>query len=318
MGCLFIMQWLPPWQARAYARIYIDKKVTPFMFSEAAEILEISDERRLAKTLAMLRSSGYLRVTRDPTDSRRKLFNLMDPASTTVAFAIQSRAKGSELKDKLEAASAFLDYYVGGAYAAYQYHRYLAPASVDISVQANELSTWIALVSNKDTAISIDEIPAEKSSATNVHFKTGFDPQLINDTISKDGVKYLSPELLIANGLAENHPGLEDVIGILIVQRNKLDWNKLATLCEERNVSRILAATLEMLNLESSRILFDSKKIRKVATGASKRLRLDFPLDKKSELPEEAYSAISSKWNVVPHFRRSFLSKLVTDLVRSK
>ena len=71
-----------------------------------------------------------------------------------------------------------------------------------------------------------------------------------------------------------------------------------------------------MLNVESSRTVFDSKKIRKVAAGVSKKLRLDFPLDKRSEPPEEAYSAISSKWNVVPHFRRSLLSKIVTDLVR--
>jgi hypothetical protein len=312
------MQWLPTWLARIYTKIYLQKREDPFTFTEAAKILEISDERRLAHALARLRSYGYLRVTRDPTDSRRKLFNLLDPLSTTVAFAIQSRAKGPELKDKLEAASAFLDYYVDGAYAAYQYHRYLAPASIEISVRANELSTWIALVSNKDTSISIDETPAEKPSATNVHFKTDFDPQLVKDINSKDGVKYLSPELLIANGLAENHPSLEDIIGILIVQRKKLDWNKLATLCKERNVSRILAVIMALLNFESSRTLFGSKRIRKIAAGASKKLRLDFPLDKKSELPDEAYSAISSKWNVVPHFRRSFLSKLITDLVRSK
>ncbi len=312
------MQWLPPWQARAYARIYVDKKAKQFTFSEAGKILEISDERRLAKTLAMLRSSGYLLVTRDPTDSRRKLFSLIDPVSTTVAFAIQSRAKGSELKDKLEAASAFLEYYIGGAYAAYQYHRYLAPASIDTSVRPNELSTWIALVSNKDTSISINEMPSEKSSATNIHFKTDFDPQLAGDTIAKDGIRYLSPELLIANGLSENYPGLEDVIGILIVQRKELDWDKLASLCKQRNVSRILAAILEMLNLESSRTLFDAKKVRKFGLGANTKLRLDFPTNKKSELPEEVYSRISSKWNVVPHFRRSLLSKLVTDLVRSK
>lgn len=72
------MQWLPAWQARAYAEIYIEKKANPFTFSEAGKILEISDERRLAKTLARLRSSGYLIVTRDPTDSRKKLFILFD------------------------------------------------------------------------------------------------------------------------------------------------------------------------------------------------------------------------------------------------
>ena len=312
------LQWLPTWLARIYAKIYLQKREESFTFSEASRMLEISEERRLAHAFARLRSYGYLLVTRDPTDLRRKRFNLLDPVSTTLAYAIQSSAKGSELKDKLETASAFLDYYIGGAYATYQYHRYLAPASIDISVRPNELSTWIALVSSKDTSISIDKTPAEKSSETNVHFETDFDPSLIGDTISMNGVKYLAPELLIANGLSENYPSLEDVIGILIVQRKKLDWDKLATLCKERNVSRILAAILEMLNLESSRSIFDSKKIRKVEARASKKLRLDFPPDKKSEPSDEAYSAISSKWNVVPHFRRSLLSKLVTDLVRSK
>ena len=312
------MQWLPTWLARIYAKIYLQKREDSFTFTEAAKILGISEERRLAHALARLRSYGYLLATRGPTDSRKKLFNLVDPVSTTVAFAIQSRAKGSELKDKLEAASAFLSYYIGGAYAAYQYHRYLAPASIDISVRPNELSTWIALVSNKDTSISLDEKPAEKSSATNIHFRTDFDPQLVEDTTSKDGIIYLSPELLIANGLSENYPGLEDIIGILIVQGKNLDWDKLAALCKQRNVSRILAAILDMLNLESSRNLFDSNKVRKVAARTSQKLRLDFPTNKKSEPPEEAYSAISSKWNVIPHFRRSLLSKLVTDLVRSK
>lgn len=312
------MKWLPPWLARAYAKIYIEKRVDPFGFSQAARILGISDERRVAKTLAKLRSSGYMQATRDPADSRRKLFNLMDPVSTTIAFAIQSRAKSPELTDKLKAASNFLLYYVGGAYAAYQYHRYSAPGSVDISILPDQLSAWVALVSDKDTSISVNETPAEKTSTINAHLKTDFDSKLDKDTISIDGIKYLSPEWLIVLGLAENHPSLEDVIAILIVQRKKLDWDKLASLCEEYNASRYLAAVLELLNLESSRTLFDPKRIKKIATRADTRVRLDFPPDKKAEPTDGAYSEISSKWNVVPHFRRSFLLKLVTDLVRSK
>ncbi|MCL5068416.1 MAG: hypothetical protein M1368_08715 [Thaumarchaeota archaeon] len=312
------MRWLPPWLARAYAKLYVEKRVGSFGFSQAARILEVSDERRLAKTLAMLRTSGYLQVTRDPTDSRRKLFNLLDPVSTTVAFAIQSRAKTSELGDKFKAASNFLRYYIGGAYACYQYHRYSAPGSIDISVLPDELHTWVALLSDKDIAISVNEIPAEKPSATNVHFETDFDIRFSKEIITIGGIKYLSPELLVARGLSENYPGLDDVIAILIVQRKKLDWDKLADLCEEHYTSRILAAILEMLNFESSRTLFNPNTIKKIGARANRKVRLDFPPDKKSEPPEEDYLTISSKWNVVPHFTKSFLSKLVTDLVRSK
>jgi len=86
------MEWLPPWLARAYARIYAEKKTEQFEFAEASAILVIQEERRLAKTLARLKASGYLTARRDPVDARRKLFKLIDPVSTTLAYAIQSRA----------------------------------------------------------------------------------------------------------------------------------------------------------------------------------------------------------------------------------
>lgn len=281
-------------------------------------MLEVSDERRLAKTLAELRTSGYLLVTRDPTDSRRKLFNLIDPINTTLAFAIQSRVENSEPIEKIKAASNFLRYYVSGAFASYQYHKYSASGSIDISVLHDDLPTWVAMISGKEVTISIDETPAERPSATNIHFKTDFDTRFEKETITISGIKYLSPELLIASGLAEIHPELVDLIAILIVQRKKLDWNKLGALCEEYNTSRTLAAIMDMLNLESSRTLFDQKTINKIGRNANRKRRLDLPPDRKLEPPDEAYSMISSRWNVVPHFNRSLLSKLVTDLVRTK
>ena len=144
----------------------------------------------------------------------------------------------------------------------------------------------------------------------NVHLKTDYDAKLDEDSITISGIRYLSSELLIVLGLAENQPSLEDVIAILIVQRKKLDWDKLTSLCEEYSTSRYLATLLELLNFESSRILFYPKRIKNIAVRADKKVRLDFPFDKKSEPPDDTYSEISSKWNVVPHVRRSFLSKL--------
>ncbi len=85
------MIWIPPWLAKAYARIYYAKKTETFDFSEAAEILGIKDERPLAKTVAKLKSHGYLITRRDPVDPRRKLFTLIDPESSVLAMAIQSK-----------------------------------------------------------------------------------------------------------------------------------------------------------------------------------------------------------------------------------
>ncbi len=313
------MEWLPPWLARAYAKIYAEKKKEQFEFSEASRILAIQEERSLAKTLTRLKTSGHLTVRRDPIDARRKLFNLVDPASTVLAFAIQSRASSSELIDKLRSATDSLQYYLNGPYAAYQYHHYSTPGSVDISVTADQLPVWIALLSGKDTSTSVNELPSERRSAVNVHLRTDFEPKLAEkETKLVEGVRYLSPELLIALGLAEGNPSLEDVLAVLVVQRKGLDWNKLLTLSRAYNTTRYLGFLIEVLNLESGKKLFDPKIIEKMAAGADLRVKLDFPMDKKKAEPqEEAYFAISSKWNLTSHVGRAVFSKIVTDLVRA-
>jgi len=87
------MQWMPPWVAGAYARLYAAKRMSTFSFSEAGRILELKDKRQVAKRLARLKSSGHLTARRDPVDPRRKLFKLVDPESIVLALAMQSRAK---------------------------------------------------------------------------------------------------------------------------------------------------------------------------------------------------------------------------------
>jgi len=314
------MEWLPPWLARAYARIYAEKKTEQFEFAEASAILVIQEERRLAKTLARLKASGYLTARRDPVDARRKLFKLIDPVSTTLAYAIQSRARSSELGEKLSSATgSSLQYYLSGPYAAYQYHRYSAPGSVDISVIADELPVWVALLSGKDTSISVNEVPAERPSAVNVHLRTDLEPRLAAEEVRLiRGIRYLSPELLIVLGLAEGNPGIGDVLALLVVQRKALDWNRLLRLCSAYNVTRYLGFLMEVLNLESGRRrLFGPSMIEKLAAEADLRAKLDFPATKKAEPLEDPYPAISSRWNLNLHLGRAIFSKIITDLVRA-
>jgi len=107
------------------------------------------------------------------------------------------------------------------------------------------------------------------------------------------------------------------VLAILVVQRKKLEWDELLTLCRAYNATRYLGFLLELLNFESGKTLFNPKRIKKIAARADVRAKLDFPVDKKSEPPEQAYSVISSRWNLVLHSRRALFSKIITDLVRA-
>jgi hypothetical protein len=49
----------------------------------------------------------------------------------------------------------------------------------------------VALVSDKDTAISINETPAEKVLTINVHLKTDYDAKLDRGSITISGIRYL-------------------------------------------------------------------------------------------------------------------------------
>jgi len=310
------MIWIPPWLAKAYARIYYAKKTETFDFSEAAEILGIKDERPLAKTVAKLKSFGYLIARRDPVDSRRKLFRLIDPESVVLAMAIQSEVKRDDVTGKLRAASDSLDYYLNGAYAAYQYHRYSAPGKIDLSVRATQLSTWIALLSGRGTSLSIDNIPAEKPAENNIHLCSDFDEKFSEQVRVIDGTKYLSPEMLIVSGIVRANPSIEDVLALLVVQRRKLDWKGMLEVTNAYNATRFLGCILDVLNFESRKPLYESNLIGKIFKKSNLEARLDFPPSMTARAPEKLYEPITSKWNLRLHLTHALVTKILTDLVR--
>jgi hypothetical protein len=310
------MIWIPPWLAKAYARIYFGKRTETFDFSEAAEILGIKDERPLAKTVGKLKNFGYLTTRRDPIDPRRKLFRLIDPESIVLAMAIQSVAKTDDVAGKLRAASGSLDYYLNGAYAAYQYHHYSAPGKIDISVKAQQLAAWIALLSGKGIALSIDDVSAERPAENNIHLRSDFDEKLSEDVMMVDGIKYLSPEILVVQGIVSGNPSIEDVLAMLVVQRSKLHWKELVDLSEAYSATRFLGSMLDVLNFESRKLLFEKNLIGRMLRESNLDARLDFPVSTRAQPTEKLYESISSKWNLRLHLTHAVVSKILTDLVR--
>ncbi len=311
------MIWTPPWLAKAYARLYASMGTSTFDYSEARTILELKDKRVIATTLTKLRNFGHLTMQRDPVDPRRKMLRLVDPQSLVLAMAIQSRAKTNDVTGKLSVVSNLFDYYVSGAYAAYQYHHYAAAGSIDISVRLAQLFTWFALVSEPKVAVSIDDIPAERPAGTNVHLHSDFDEKFIQHIRVIDEVRFLSPEILVVLGITVENPSLEDVLAMLIVQRTKMDWRKLLGLAEAYNAPRFLGCILEVLNSESRRPLFDKNVVSKLFRQSNLDARLDFPTNMKPQPTERLYQHIASKWNLKLHLPHALVSKILIDLVRS-
>jgi hypothetical protein len=310
------MIWTPPWLAKAYARLYALMGTSAFDYSEAGAALELKDKRPIATTLMKLRTFGHLTVRRDPIDPRRKLFRLVDPQSIVLAMAIQSRAKTNDITGKLKVASSLLDYYVSGAYAAYQYHHYSAAGSVDISIRPDQLSLWIALVSEPKVALSIDDVPAERPSGTTIHLHSDFDEKFLQYLRVIGGIRFLSAEILVVLGITRENPSLEDVLAILVAYRKKLEWRKLLELADAYQATRFVGCVLEVLNSESRRPLFEKRIIDKMLSQSNLEARLDFPASMKPLPIERLYEDIASKWNLKLHLTHAVLSKILTDLVR--
>jgi len=310
------MIWIPPWLARAYARLYKALGTKEFDYSEAGSIIDLEDKRLIATTLTKLRIFGYLTVRRDPVDPRRKLLRLIDPESIVLAMSIQSEAKTDDVAGKLRSASGSLDYYLTGAYAAYQYHRYSAPGKMDLSVKAAQLSTWVALLSGRGVSLSIDDIPAEKPAENNIHLRSDFDEKFSEHVRVIDGIRYLSPEMLVVSGIARANPSMEDVLALLVVQRKKLDWRGLLEVAEAYDVTRFLGCILDVLNFESRRPLYDSNLIGKAFKQSNLEARLNFPASMRSQPTEKLYEPFASKWNLRLHLTHALVTKILTDLMR--
>ena len=315
------MRWIPSWIAKRYSALYTNKKTDVFEFEEAKKILGIRDKRVASKILTQLRERGFLISRRDPSDPRRKLYRLIDPESIVVAFAVQNKAKGKAVVDKLIAAqSSGLNYVLAGANAAYKYHSYAVPGQVDIYVNKEDLGKWVALLSEKAIAISIDDIPAEKARKEHVHLHSSLTQEMIQESVILNVLRYLKKEYLVVQGLKEQDKfGLTDAFAILITRKDEMNWKKLLSLAEREDVIRELGVSLDLINFESR--WFSQKRIDAIFRRAEHLPTITFPKDVETgpfSEEKEHYEEIAKKWNMKIYLSKAFASKIVGDLIRRK
>jgi len=315
------MRWIPNWLAEKYSLLYLSRGVEAFDFEEAKRIFKLEDKRVVSIILTQLRNRGFLISWRDSVDPRRKFFKLISPESIVFAFGVQNLTRDKTLFAKIQASSKHLDCVIGGAYASFKHHRYSTPGKIDIHVNKEDLEKWVALLTDKGTAISIDAIPSEKTGKENVHIHS----DLTNDTLKQstiiNGIRYLTPEILVVEGLkSEDRLSLIDALAILITKRDELDYDKLLRLAEREGVTRKLGCVLEMINYEAGREMFPTRQIAEIQGRTDTSYLTSFPKKIETapftEEEKEHYMDIGKRWNVKIYLSKAFVSKIVTDLVR--
>ncbi|KPV65465.1 MAG: hypothetical protein AOA65_0069 [Candidatus Bathyarchaeota archaeon BA1] len=311
------MKWIPEWLGKAYSLLYINKGSQVFEFEDAKKILGIDDKKMVSKILSQLRNRGFLISKRDPADPRRKFFKLISPESIVFAFGVQNLTRDKTLFAKIQAASKYLDCVIGGAYASFRYHRYSTPGKIDIHVNKEDLEKWVALLTDKGTAISIDAIPSEKTGKENVHIHSDFTSDMLKESTIINGIRYLTPEILIIEGLkSEDRFSLTDALAILIAKRDKLDYEKILRLAEREGVTRKLGCVLEMINYEAGREMFPTRQIAEIQGRTDTSYLISFPKTIETapftEEEKEHYMDIGKRWNMKIYLSKASVSKIVT------
>ncbi|MDI6904969.1 MAG: hypothetical protein QMD13_05725 [Candidatus Bathyarchaeia archaeon] len=136
----------------------------------------------------------------------------------------------------------------------------------------------MALLADREVAVSVDGIPAEKARKENVHIHSNLTEDMLKESAVVDEVRYLKPELLVVDGLkGEDRFSLMDALAILISKRKELEWRKLIHLAEREGAVRKLGCVLEIINYEAKREIFPKEKVEKIRKKADLSYLITFP-----------------------------------------
>lgn len=309
------MKWIPSWLGKTYATLYAEMNTGVFDFEEAKSLLRIEEKAVLSLHLAKLENAGFLVSKRDSIDRRKKYFRLIAPNDAIFSYGLRSLVSSDNVLDLLAVASKKMDLVIGGSYATYVHSGYASPGKIDIYVNEKEKDKWTSLLSDKFTSLSVDDTLSEKTARTNIHIHSSLTKEMTDDSVDLDGIRYVSPEALVAEGMLEQTEfSLTDAFSILIKKRKEIDFNKLLKITKSENVERELGVCLDLINLESGGKIFNNDIINKIHSSADFSKKKNFPQNKAEEAG--AYKEIADKWNLNITFSKAFISKIILDLER--
>ena len=195
-----------------------------------------------------------------------------------------------------------------------------APGKIDVYVAEQDLGKWIALMTEPDVALSVDDLAAEKAGREHVHLHSTLALEAVDEPVVVDGIRYVAPEALVIQGLrTQDSLSLTDTFALLVAGRDRISWKRLLELAERQGVLRGLRCTLDLINAEARKDFFRADDV----SGVLRRVDLSslraFPrIVERGPLSreEEHYREVGKRWIMGIYVPRAFVSKIARDLVR--
>lgn len=306
-----------------YDRLWLSFHRDFFRFEDAMDKI-YPGERRFgtrqlkyaSKLLNEMEDNGYAIHKKADYDQRVYLYRLLAPEKVTEAWAIYSiwhSGKQPAFMDKIvEDADrhAKWNYMSIKDSAAGFWTNYYRDVNIfHFSVSEDDMDGWISLFKLFDYSVIVNGVifHETKSNAQSVHFHS----DLKERTETKEMIDHVQPlHYTAAESLADSDE--LGALAVLLRNREKIDWKKVIKASEEYHVVNALGFSLEALNREAGKEVFDSAIIKQIHKNVEKK---SFTIGSRDEKYVRIdYEDLEKKWNV-KCFQYSAFEKAVLDLV---
>lgn len=267
-----------------------------------------------SKIMNEIEDNGYAIHKKAEYDQRVYLYRLLSPEKVTQAWGIHS-GWGSK--------NVFIDNIAehGNSIAKWNYmkikdsaiefwsNHYRETSVFHLSISEDDLDGWISLFKLFDYSVIVNGViyHETKSKHQAVHFHTDLKER---EEQAREMIDHVQPmRFALAESFADN-----DTLGALatLLRKRKDDWKKVIEAALEYHVINALGFSLEALNREAGKDIFDSKIISQIHKNIEKKI---FTIGSKEEKSARTdYEDLEKKWNV-KCFNYSAFEKAVLDLV---
>lgn len=311
------------WQS-VYDRLWLSFRKEFFRFEDAMGKIYPCKGRFSAKQLKYaskilneMEDNGYAIHKKADYDQRVYLYRLLDPKKVTEAWGIFSFwivGKQPTFIDKIaEDANkiAKWDYMkIKDSAIAFWTNYYREIDVFHFSISEDDLDGWISLFKLFDYTVVVNGVIVHETKTKHqaLHFHTDLKEREEQIKGMKNHVQPL--HYAVAESLADND--LLGALAILLRNRKKTEWKKVIEASIEYHTINSLGFSLEILNKEAGKEIFDNSTIKQIHKNIEKKVFIIG--SKEEESVRIDYEDLEKKWNV-KCFNYSTFEKAVLDLV---
>ncbi len=310
------------WQS-VYDRLWLSFRKDFFRFEDAMDRIYPEEGRfstrqlkYASKLLNEIEDNGYAIHKKADYDQRVYLYRLLAPEKVTEAWAIYSiwqYGKQPAFIDKImEDANRHAKWNymnIKDSAIGFWTNYYREVNVFHFSVSEDDLDGWISLFRLFDYSLIVNGVifNETKSKTQSAHFHSDL-KERSETTEMTDHVQPL--HYTVAESLADND--VLEALAVLLRNTKKVDWEKVINASLEYHVVNALGFSLEVLNKEAEKEVFDSVIIKQIHKNIEKKMFIIGSKDEKHVRID--YENLEKKWNV-KCFQYSAFEKAVLDLV---